>query len=90
MRSPAVAMSSRWISLTPPPKVITRLRLDWMSNQHIGLSEGLRGYGDNLFPYHYYTVGQSLASIVISTGFGSPVDSGFACSSLADWSCRSN
>ena len=40
---------------------------DVMSNQHIGLSEGLRGYGDNLFPYHYYTVGQSLASIVIST-----------------------
>jgi len=38
-----------------------------MSNQHIGLSEGLRGYGDNLFPYHYYTVGQALGSIVIST-----------------------
>jgi hypothetical protein len=40
---------------------------DVMSNQRIGLSEGLRGYGDDLFPYHYYTVGQSLASIVIST-----------------------
>jgi hypothetical protein len=40
---------------------------DVMSNQHIGLSEGLRGYGDNLFPYHYYTVGQALGSIVIST-----------------------
>src|SRR5580704_3131446 len=33
--SPAVAMSSRWISLTPPPKVSTRLRLSWTSSQVI-------------------------------------------------------
>src|SRR5438874_1233718 len=30
---PAVAMSSRWISFTPPPKVSTMLRLSWTSSQ---------------------------------------------------------
>ena len=32
---PAVAMSSRWISFTPPPKVSTTLRLSWTSSQVI-------------------------------------------------------
>ena len=40
---------------------------DVLSNQHIGLTEGLRGYGDNLFPYHYYTVAWTLGALVIST-----------------------
>src|SRR5690242_18773399 len=61
---------SAWMTNVAPTKAfVNDLKRfpDVMSNQHIGLSEGLRGYGDNLFPYHYYTVGQSLASIVIST-----------------------
>jgi hypothetical protein len=40
---------------------------DTVTNQTIGLTEGLRGYGDNLFPYHYYTVSHALASMVITT-----------------------
>jgi hypothetical protein len=40
---------------------------DVISNQTVGLTEGLRGYGDNLFPYHYYTVSHALASMVITT-----------------------
>ena len=61
---------SAWMTNVAPTKAFVhdlKRFPDVMSNQHIGLSEGLRGYGDNLFPYHYYTVGQSLASIVIST-----------------------
>jgi len=61
---------SAWMTNVAPTKAfVNDLKgfPDVMANQHIGLSEGLRGYGDNLFPYHYYTVGQSLASIVIST-----------------------
>ena len=33
--SPAVAMSSRWISLTPPPNVSTVLRFAWMSSHRL-------------------------------------------------------
>jgi hypothetical protein len=40
---------------------------DVISNQTVGLTEGLRGYGDNLFPYHYYTVSHALAAMVITT-----------------------
>jgi hypothetical protein len=61
---------SAWMTNVAPTKAfVNDLKRfhDVMSNQDIGLSEGLRGYGDNLFPYHYYTVGQSLASIVVST-----------------------
>jgi hypothetical protein len=61
---------SAWMTDVAPTKdFVNDLKRfpDVMSNQHIGLSEGLRGYGDNLFPYHYYTVGQALGSIVIST-----------------------
>jgi hypothetical protein len=40
---------------------------DVVANQDIGLTQGLRGYGDNLFPYHYYTVAWTLGALVIST-----------------------
>jgi hypothetical protein len=40
---------------------------DVVDDQTIGLTQGLRGYGDNLFPYHYYTVSQALGVLVITT-----------------------
>jgi hypothetical protein len=40
---------------------------DVVDDQTIGLTQGLRGYGDNLFPYHYYTVSQALGLMVITT-----------------------
>ena len=49
---------SAWMTNVAPTKAFVhdlKRFPDVMSNQHIGLSEGLRGYGDNLFPYHYYT-----------------------------------
>ena len=61
---------SAWMTnVAPTTAFVDNLKRfpDVMSNQHIGLSEGLRDYGGNLFAYHYYTVGQSLASIVVST-----------------------
>jgi hypothetical protein len=61
---------SAWMTTVAPTTAfvdILRRFHDVMSDQHIGLSEGLRDYGSNLFPYHYYTVSQSLASIVVST-----------------------
>ena len=52
---------SAWMTNVPPTTAfVDDLKNnfhDVISNQHIGLTEGLRGYGDNLFPYHYYTVG---------------------------------
>ena len=52
---------SAWMTNVPPTTAFVN---DFKSNfhdvvtdQHIGLNAGLRGYGDNLFPYHYYTVG---------------------------------
>ncbi|MDA0160104.1 hypothetical protein OM076_07510 [Solirubrobacter ginsenosidimutans] len=61
---------SAWMTNVAPTKAfVENLKHfpDVMSNQHIGLSEGLRDYSGKLFPYHYYTVGQALGSIVIST-----------------------
>src|SRR3954447_16481927 len=61
---------SAWMTnVAPTTAFVNNLKRfpDVMSNQHIGLSEGLRDYGANLFPYHYYTVGQSLGTVVVST-----------------------
>jgi hypothetical protein len=40
---------------------------DVVHDQTIGLTQGLRGYGDELWPYHYYSVSQALGALVIST-----------------------
>jgi hypothetical protein len=61
---------SAWMTnVAPTTAFVDNLKRfpDMMGDQHIGLSEGLRDYGSNLFPYHYYTVGQSLATVVVST-----------------------
>ena len=63
--------TSAWMTNVPPTTAfnndIKNNFHDVVSNQHIGLTEGLRGYGDNLFPYHYYTVAWTLGALVIST-----------------------
>ena len=63
--------TSAWMTDVPPTTAfnddIKNNFHDVVSNQDIGLTEGLRGYGDNLFPYHYYTVAWTLGALVIST-----------------------
>ncbi|HEX6620166.1 MAG TPA: hypothetical protein VF024_10935, partial [Solirubrobacteraceae bacterium] len=63
--------TSAWMTDVPPTTAfnddIKNNFHDVVTNQHIGLTEGLRGYGDNLFPYHYYTVAWTLGALVIST-----------------------
>ena len=63
--------TSAWMTNVPPTTAfnndIKNNFHDVVANQHIGLNEGLRGYGDNLFPYHYYTVAWTLGALVIST-----------------------
>jgi hypothetical protein len=63
--------TSAWMTNVPPSTAfnddIKHNFHDVVTNQHIGLTEGLRGYGDNLFAYHYYTVSWTIAALTIST-----------------------
>ena len=63
--------TSAWMTNVPPSTAfnddIKQNFHDVVTNQHIGLTEGLRGYGDNLFAYHYYTVSWTIAALTIST-----------------------